>query len=102
MGLAAEPDGLRNPSEDRAGFRDWRLYGEEGSAKREAAARLQPGSLTVEFGGEPLFRFDVGSAAGNGKLRAVSRPSSSRLPTRPRSPGSSPRTRPNGSRHSSY
>ncbi len=57
-----------------ARFQDWRLYGEEGLAKREAAVWLQPGSLTVEFGGEPLSRFDVELAVGTGKLRAVGRP----------------------------
>ncbi len=57
-----------------ARFRDWRLYGEEVLAKREAAVWLQPGSLTVEFGGEPLSRYDVELAAGTGELRSVGRP----------------------------
>ncbi len=57
-----------------ARFRDWRLYGEEGLAKREAAVWLQPGSLTVEYGGETLSRYDVELAARTGELRSVSRP----------------------------
>jgi hypothetical protein len=57
-----------------ARFRDWRIYGEEGLAKREAAVWLQPGSLTVEYDGEPLSRYDVELAPGTGELRSVGRP----------------------------
>ena len=72
-----------------ARFRDWRLYGEEGLAKREAAVWLQPGSLTVEYGGEPLSRYDVELApgGGTGELRSVGRPrlfeTSHALPAKP-------------------
>lgn len=61
-----------------ARFRDWRLYAEEGLARREAAVWMQPGSLTVEYAGETLSAYDVvveglsGSEAG--KLRTVRRP----------------------------
>jgi putative transposase len=57
-----------------ARFRDWRLYGEEGIARCEAAVWLQPGSLTLEHGGEPLSRYDVELVARTGELRAVGRP----------------------------
>lgn len=59
-----------------ARFRDWRLYGEEGLARREAAVWLQPGSLIVEYGGETLSAYDVDLAPGSpGKdLRTVGRP----------------------------
>ena len=57
-----------------ARFRDWRLYGEEGLARREAAVWLQPGSLTVEFGGETLSRYAVELVPRTGELRAVGRP----------------------------
>ena len=59
-----------------ARFRDWRLYAEEGLAKREAALWLQPGSLTVGYAGETLSAYDVEIASGNeaGKLRYVRRP----------------------------
>ncbi|MCA1716790.1 MAG: hypothetical protein LC781_08000 [Actinobacteria bacterium] len=56
-----------------ARFRDWRLYGEEALARREAAIWLQPGSLTVEYAGETLSAYDVELAAGTGKPRAVGR-----------------------------
>ena len=57
-----------------ARFRDWRLYGEEGLARREAAVWLQPGSLTVELGGETLSRYAVELVPRTGELRAVGRP----------------------------
>ena len=57
-----------------ARFRDWRLYGEEGLAKREAAVWLQPGVLTVECAGETLSRYEVELSAGSGELRSVGRP----------------------------
>ncbi|MDQ3637421.1 MAG: helix-turn-helix domain-containing protein [Actinomycetota bacterium] len=55
-----------------ARFRDWRLYGEEGLAGREAAVWLHPGSLTLEYAGETLSAYrDVELAAGSGKPRSV-------------------------------
>lgn len=58
-----------------ARFLDWRLYGEEALASREAAVWLQPGSLTLEYGGETLSAYDVEFASGGeaDKLRAVGR-----------------------------
>ena len=57
-----------------ARFRDWRIYGEESLARKEAAVWLRPGSLTVEYGGEALSRYDVELAGGTGELRKVIRP----------------------------
>ena len=52
-----------------ARFRDWRIYGEERLARKEAAVWLQPGSLTVEYGGEPLSRYGIELAQSSGKPR---------------------------------
>ena len=57
-----------------ARFRDWRLYAEEGLARRDAAIWLQPTSLTIEHDGETLSRYDVEFASDTGKLRSVGRP----------------------------
>jgi putative transposase len=56
-----------------ARFRDWRLYGEEGLARKQAAIWLQSGSLTIEHGGEPLSRYDVELVARTGELKAIGR-----------------------------
>ena len=56
-----------------ARFRDWRLYGEEGLARKETAVWLQPDSLTLEYGGETLSRYDVELATGSGELRSGGR-----------------------------
>jgi hypothetical protein len=55
-------------------FDHWRVYGEEGLAKREAELWLQPGSLTLEYAGEALSRYDVEYLPGGKKLARVSRP----------------------------
>ncbi len=52
-------------------FLDWKLYGEEALAKREAAVWLQPGSLTLEYGGQTLSVYDVELAPETGKPTAV-------------------------------
>ena len=52
-------------------FLDWRLYGEEALPGREAAVWLQPGSLTLEYGGETLSTYDVEISRETGKLTAV-------------------------------
>jgi putative transposase len=57
-----------------ARFRDWRLYAEEGLARRDAAIWLQPRSLTIEREGETLSRYDVELAPDTGKLQSVGRP----------------------------
>jgi hypothetical protein len=40
-------------------------------AKREAAVRLQPGSLTLEYGGQTISVYDVELASETGKPTAV-------------------------------
>ncbi len=60
-------------------FRDWRIYGEEGLAKREAAIWLHEKALTLEHAGQALSRYDVEYASGNpgeagGGLAAIRRP----------------------------
>jgi transposase len=55
-------------------FRHWRLYGEEGLAKKEATLWLQEESLTLEYRGQPLSRYDVGFVEGIEELRTVTRP----------------------------
>jgi hypothetical protein len=56
-------------------FRDWRIYGEEGVARQEAALWLHEKTLTVEHRGLPLSRYDVKYAPGAaGKLAAVAGP----------------------------
>jgi transposase InsO family protein len=57
-----------------ARFRHWRLYGEEGLPKKEATLWLESKSLTLEYRGQPLSRYDVRFAAGSEELRAVTRP----------------------------
>jgi hypothetical protein len=55
-------------------FRNWKIYGEEALAGREAALWLAAESLTVEHGGEPLCRYEVRVEPGTGELRSVARP----------------------------
>ncbi len=57
-----------------ARFRDWRIYADEGLASKEAAVWLQPGSLTVEYAGEALSRYDVELVPRTGELLTVGRP----------------------------
>ena len=52
-------------------FLDWKLYGEEALARREAAVWLQPGSLTLEYGGQALSAYDVELAPETGKPKTV-------------------------------
>jgi hypothetical protein len=54
-----------------ATFRRWKLYGEEALAGNEAALWLEPKTLTVEYAGEPLSRYEVEYVAGNTELRRV-------------------------------
>jgi hypothetical protein len=54
-----------------ARFLDWRLYGAEALARREAAVWLQPGSLTLEYGGETLSAYDVEFSRETGKPKTV-------------------------------
>ena len=46
-------------------FRDWRIYGEEGLAKREAAIWLHENTLTLEHAGQALSRYGVEYAHGD-------------------------------------
>jgi putative transposase len=55
-------------------FRNWRIYGEEAIAGREAALWLAAESLTVEYGGEPLSSYEVKVDAATGELKSVERP----------------------------
>jgi putative transposase len=57
-----------------ARFRDWRLYGEEALAEREAALWLASESLTLEYGGELLSRYAVEFVTGTEELQTVGRP----------------------------
>lgn len=54
-----------------ARFLDWRLYGEEALAKKEAAVWQQPGGLTLEYGGQTLSAYDVEVSRETGKPKAV-------------------------------
>lgn len=57
-----------------ARFRHWRLYGEEGLPKKEATLWLESESLTLEYRGQPLSRYDVRFAAGTEELRLITSP----------------------------
>jgi hypothetical protein len=57
-----------------ATWRRWRVYGEEGLAGREAALWLRERSLTLEYAGEPLSRYDVEYLPGTEKPRAFAGP----------------------------
>ena len=57
-----------------ARFRDWRVYGEEGLAKREAALWLAAESLTLEYSGETLSSYDVQYVPDSSKLKEITRP----------------------------
>lgn len=52
----------------------WRVYGEEGLAAKEAALWLQGKTLTVEYSGETLSRYEVEYLPETGKVRRVGRP----------------------------
>jgi hypothetical protein len=54
-------------------FRRWKLYGEEALAGNEAALWLEPETLTVEYAGEPLSRYEVHYSPGSTELRRVGR-----------------------------
>lgn len=69
-----------------ATFRRWRLYGEEGLAGEEAAVWLQEKSLTLEYRGEPLSRYDVEYVRGTERFEEVGRPRLYETPHAPRQP----------------
>jgi hypothetical protein len=57
-----------------ARFRHWRIYGEEGLARREAALWLGSESLTLEYAGEPLSCYQVEYELGSSRLVAIRQP----------------------------
>ena len=56
-----------------ARFKHWRVYGEEGLAGRKAALWLAAESLTLEYDGEPLARYEARLAPETGELRSLTR-----------------------------
>ena len=54
-----------------ARFRHWRLYAEEALAGREAALWLEPETLTMEYAGEALSRYEVQRSPDGPELRGI-------------------------------
>jgi putative transposase len=54
-----------------ARFCHWRLYAEEALAGREAALWLEPQTLTMEYAGEALSRYEVRRSPDGAELRGV-------------------------------
>jgi transposase len=57
-----------------ARIRHWRVYGEEGLARSRVALWLGTDSLTVEFAGDTLARYEVAYSPSAGRLRDVKSP----------------------------
>lgn len=57
-----------------ARLKRWKIYGEQGLARREVALWLGPESLSVEFAGDTLARYDADYSARTNRLREVKRP----------------------------
>ena len=57
-----------------ARLKHWRVYGEEGLARRQVALWLGIDGLVVEYGGDTLSRYDVSLSSGETKLEAVTNP----------------------------
>jgi putative transposase len=57
-----------------ARLKHWRIYAEEGLAKREVALWLGTESLTVEYAGDTLARYAVEHSARTNRLREVKNP----------------------------
>jgi putative transposase len=57
-----------------ARIRHWKVYAEEGLAKREVTLWLAPEVLTVEYAGEPLARYEVEYSPRTKNLREVNTP----------------------------
>ncbi len=57
-----------------ARLKHWRIYAEEGLARSEVALWLGTGGLSVEYGGQPLSRYDVSLSTGGAKLKDVTNP----------------------------
>lgn len=54
-----------------ARLKHWRIYAEEGLARCGVALWLGDGDLVVEYGGQPLSRYDVSFSPSNPRLEAV-------------------------------
>ena len=62
---------------DAAGYarvKHWRVYAEEGLARREVAVWLGDGEMASEYGGWTLSRYDVSLSRDAAKLEAVTNP----------------------------
>ena len=62
---------------DASGYarvKHWRVYAEEGLARREVAVWLGDGEMAVEYGGRTLSRYDVSLSRDAAKLEAVTNP----------------------------
>ena len=62
---------------DEAGYarvKHWRVYAEEGLARREVAVWLGDGEMAVEYGGRTLSRYHVSLSRDAAKLEAVTNP----------------------------
>ncbi len=57
-----------------ARLKHWKIYAEEGLARREVALGLGPDVLSVEFAGDTLARYDVEYSPRTNRLREVKRP----------------------------
>ena len=57
-----------------ARLKHWRIYAEEGLARSEVALWLGTGGLSVEYGGQPLSRYDVSLSSGAAKIEDVKNP----------------------------
>lgn len=57
-----------------ARLKHWKIYAEEGLARREVALWLGTESLAVEFAGDTLARYDADYSARTNQLREVKKP----------------------------
>ena len=57
-----------------ARLKHWRVYGEEGLARCEVALWLGGDSLSIEYGGQTLSRYDISLSSDTAKLEAVRNP----------------------------
>ena len=57
-----------------ARIKHWKVYAEEGLARREVALWLGPDVLNVEFAGEPIARYDVRYSPRTDRLREAKKP----------------------------
>ena len=57
-----------------ARLKHWRVYAEEGLARSEVALWLGTGGMSVEYGGQPLSRYDVSLSMGAKRLKDVTNP----------------------------